>query len=229
MPELKYIFGPVPSRRLGRSLGINIVPSKICSMDCIYCEVGRTEALTVKRKPYVKARNIIEEFEKNYDSLKEFCDVITITGAGEPALNSELDKIFGGIKEITDKPAAILTNAAALKDRDVYETLLKFDIVVPSLDAVSDDVFRKINLPHKDIRIADIIENLTSFSKEYSGLLYVEILFCKGVNDSREHIEKLASVLKRMNMTKVQAGTIHRPPAYSSAKSCDGEFLLETV
>ena len=229
MSELKYLFGPAPSRRLGRSLGINIVPAKICSLDCLYCEVGRTKKAVMQRKPYYKASDILKEFKENFGKFEDLCDVVTITGAGEPTLNSELDNIITGIKEITNKPCAILTNTTTINIPEVYESLLKFDIVVPSLDAVTDDVFKAVNLPEKSINTADIITGLEKFSKEYKGKLFVEILFCKNVNDSKEHIENLIKVLKNIKCSKVQLGTIHRPPAYISSCPVSDEFLLDTA
>lgn len=229
MSELKYIFGPAPSRRLGRSLGINVVPSKICSLDCLYCEVGKTKATTMQIKPYIKAADILDEFSKNYNKFNELCDVITITGAGEPTLNSELDTILKGIKNITNKPVAVLTNTTTLHIESVYNTLLLFDIVVPSLDSVDSNSFHKINLPDKNINIENIISSLEKFSHEYKGRLFVEVLFCKGVNDDKKSIEKLINVLKNIKAGKVQLGTIHRPPAYKNIEKVDDEFLLATA
>lgn len=229
MSELKYIFGPAPSRRLGRSLGINIVPSKICSLDCLYCEVGKTKTTTMLIKPYIKASDILDEFSKNYSKFHELCDVITITGAGEPTLNSELHDILKGIKNITDKPAAILTNTTTLHIESVYNTLLEFDIVVPSLDSVDEKSFHNINLPDKNININNIINSLEKFSREYKGRLFVEVLFCKGVNDDNSSIKKLINVLKNIRAEKVQLGTIHRPPAYDNIEKVDDEFLLNTA
>lgn len=229
MSELKYIFGPAPSRRLGRSLGINVVPSKICSLDCLYCEVGKTKATTMQIKPYIKAADILDEFSKNYDKFNELCDVITITGAGEPTLNSELDAILKGIKNITNKPVTVLTNTTTLHIESVYNTLLLFDIVVPSLDSVDSNSFHKINLPDKNINIENIISSLEKFSHEYKGRLFVEVLFCKGVNDDKKSIEKLINVLKNIKAEKVQLGTIHRPPAYKNIEKVDDEFLLATA
>lgn len=229
MSELKYMFGPAPSRRLGRSLGINIVPSKICSLDCLYCEVGKTKATTMQIKPYIKAKDILDEFSKNYDNFKELCDVITITGAGEPTLNSELYDILKGIKSITDKEVAILTNTTTLHIESVYNTLLLFDIVVPSLDSVDELSFHNINLPDKNIKIENIISSLEKFSHEYKGRLFVEVLFCKGVNDDEKSIEKLINVLSNVKAEKVQLGTIHRPPAYENIEKVDDEFLLTTA
>lgn len=229
MSELKYLFGPAPSRRLGRSLGINIVPAKICSLDCLYCEVGRTKTTTIQRKPYYKASDILKEFKENFNKFDELCDTVTVTGAGEPTLNSELDKIITGIKELTDKPCAILTNTTTIHIQEVYKSLLKFDIVVPSLDAVTNDIFKAVNLPEKSIDTANIIAGLEKFSKEYTGKLFVEILFCKDVNDSRENIDNIIKVLKNIKCSKVQLGTIHRPPAYSTACPVTDEFLLDTA
>ena len=229
MGELKYLFGPAPSRRLGRSLGINIVPAKICSLDCLYCEVGRTKKAVMQRKPYYKAGDILKEFKENFNKFEDLCDVVTVTGAGEPTLNSELDNIITGIKEITDKPCAILTNTTTIHIKEVYESLLKFDIVVPSLDAVTDSIFKAVNLPEKSIDTENIISGLEKFSKEYKGKLFIEILFCKNINDSKEHIEKLIKVLENIKCTKVQLGTIHRPPAYSTAYPVTDEFLLDTA
>ncbi len=229
MEKLKYIFGPVPSRRLGRSLGINIVPSKICSLDCLYCEVGKTKALTMDRKPYYRALKIIKEFKENYNMFNNMFDVITITGAGEPTLNIELESILTGIKEITDKPVAILTNTTTIHIKEVYNTLLKFDIVVPSLDGAENTAFNQINLPDKNIDLNNIIDNLIKFSHEFKGRLFVEILFCKNINDSRENIESLKDTLIKIKAEKVQLGTIHRPPAYKNIEKVDDEFLLNTA
>lgn len=229
MSTLKYIFGPVPSRRLGRSLGINAVPEKICSLDCLYCEIGKTNALTMKRAPYFQAENIIKELTDNIDKFNGMFDVVTITGAGEPTLNSQLNLILTGVKKITDKPVALLTNATTLDDKDVYNTMLNFDIVVPSLDGVNDEDFNKINKPEKSIKTADIIDNLIKFSHEYKGRLFLEILFCKNINDSKEHIEQFKKILPKIRAEKVQLGTIHRPPAYSNTEKVSADFLVNTA
>ena len=229
MSELKYIFGPVPSRRLGRSLGINVVPSKICSLDCLYCEVGKTKALTMERKPYYKADKIIQELSSNIHNFDNMFDVVTITGAGEPTLNSQLHDILKRVKEVTNKPVAILTNTTTIYMDDVYNTLLDFDIVVPSLDGAEISAFEKINLPEKSIELNKIINSLTKFSHEYKGKLFVEMLFCKNINDSHENISELVTVLKNIKADKVQLGTIHRPPSYKDTVGVDDEFLLETA
>lgn len=227
--SLKYIFGPAPSRRLGRSLGINVVPSKICSLDCLYCEVGKTKAVTIKKAAYYKASKIVEEFKNNFHQFEDICDIITVTGAGEPTLNSELQEILDGIKSVTDKPVAILTNTTTIYDEAVYNTLLNFDVVVPSLDAVDNENFNAIDKPDSSIDINLIIQHLIKFSHEYKGKIYLEILFCKDINDSQEHVKKYLDIIPKIKLDKVQIGTIHRPPAYSNIEKVSDEFLLETT
>lgn len=229
MDTFKYIFGPVPSRRLGRSLGINAIPSKICSMNCIYCEVGKTKALTISRKPYIKATDIIAELKEHYGRLAPGIDVITVTGAGEPTLNSELKKILDGIRTIADKPVAILTNSTMLHVKEVYDALLGFDIVVPSLDGATRESFNKVNLPYESISVNDIINNLKRFSREYRGKLFLEILLCKDANDSDGEIVAMAEAIKDIKADKIQIGTISRPPAFVDAERVDDERILEVT
>lgn len=230
MKNLKYLFGPAPSVRLGRSLGINIVPSKICSMNCIYCEVGVTKALTIKRKEYSSKDKIIEEFRNNFHQFENITDVITITGAGEPTLNIELREIFLGIKKYAkNKPIAILTNSTMLKDKDVFDTLLDFDIVVPSLDAISDKAMEKIDRTHSGISPEEIRKHLKEFCNAYKGKLYLETLFCDNINDNDEELRLLADFIKDLKISIYHIGTITRPPALSTAKPVSQEFLYKAL
>ncbi len=226
MENLKYLFGPAPSRRLGRSLGVNVVPSKICSMDCIYCEAGRTKMMTLKRSEYSPADDIISEFRDNFEKFRDITDVITVTGAGEPTLNSRLGYILDGIREYSaGKPVAILTNSSMLFDRDVFDTLLRFDIVVPSLDAVMAETMRKIDRIHKDLIPLDIKINLVKFCNAYKGTLLLEVLLCEGINDSEKDMFDLASLFHDVRITKLQLGTVTRPPAGSGARPVSRKAL----
>lgn len=227
--ELQYIFGPVNSSRIGKSLGIDVIPKKICSLDCIYCEVGVTSNISTKIQPYYKPKDILEEFRSIYPEIKNSIDTITITGSGEPTLNSCLKDILNGIREIVkdEKEIAILTNTTTIDNKDVYKTLLDFDIVVPSLDAVTKSAFEKINKPAKEIDINNIINHLITFSNEYTGKLYLEVLLAKDINDQKEDIDTLISVLKKINYTRLDIGTIIRPPSYSFAKPLTGAELKD--
>jgi len=226
--DLKYLFGPILSTRLGRSLGINIIPKKICSLDCIYCEVGATTKLVSDINPYIKSEDIINEFTSNYNHFKDKIDVITVTGAGEPTLNSELATILAGLKSIIkdDKKIAILTNTTTLTDNSVYRTLLDFDIVVPSLDAVTQDIFNAINRPLASIDINLIVDKLIQFSHEFKGDLYLEILFVKSINDSMNHLDMLIDTITKINYNRLDITTISRPPAYITSLPLNTEDLL---
>lgn len=227
----KIIFGPAPSRRLGRSLGINLVNLKTCNMDCIYCELGKSKSTVSKRMEYIKADAILNEFLKIYPKIENEVDTITLTGAGEPTLNSSLGEIFRAIKQIVGerKKIAILTNSTGFADKNIYNALLNFDIVVPSLDSCLEESFQAVNNPDKSVKLKDIISNLQSFSKEFKGELLIEVLFCKNVNDSFADISALINCLKGMENFKLQLGSIDRPPAYSNAERVSDDFLLTTL
>jgi len=148
----KYIFGPVASRRLGLSLGVDIVPAKVCSLDCIYCQVGRTTKKTVKRREYVPIRKVLAELKARLDKGLR-ADYITISGSGEPTLNSKIGVLIDRIKKITDIPVAIMTNGTLLYMADVRRDCRKADVVLPSLDAADEETFEKINRPNRNISI----------------------------------------------------------------------------
>lgn len=227
----KLIFGPAPSRRLGRSLGINLVNLKTCNMDCLYCELGKSKATVAKRQAYIKTEAIIDEFTTLYPKIKEDLDTITLTGAGEPTLNTNLGEVHQALKNIVkgEKQIAILTNGSGFLDKETYKALLDFDIVVPSLDACREASFQRVNKPNSALKIDAIISNLQAFSKEYQGKLLIEVLLCKGINDSRQDLEALISTLKGMQNYKVQLGTIHRPPAYTEIERVSDGYLLEAA
>ncbi|BAI80304.1 conserved hypothetical protein [Deferribacter desulfuricans SSM1] len=224
---MKYIFGPVPSRRLGASLGVNLVPKKICSLDCVYCEVGKTTDFEIERKRFFAPDDLLSEFKIIYERKKDIIDVVTFTGAGEPTLNIDLTYLASEVKKNIDKPLAVLTNGTLLFREDVRNELLIFDIVVPSFDAVSEDIFKRVNRPHPELKIEKIIKGLKEFSQIFKGKLFVEILLVKGVNDSNEELDKIANVLKDINYTKVQLNTVFRPPAYKGFQGLNEGELLE--
>jgi wyosine [tRNA(Phe)-imidazoG37] synthetase (radical SAM superfamily) len=186
--ERKYIFGPVPSRRLGRSLGVDLVPFKTCSFDCIYCDLGRTTQKTTSRQPFASPEKIVEELELTLSVLDKKPDFITLSGSGEPTLNNDIGAIIRRAKEITSIPVAVLTNSSLLSLQEVRNDLSEADLVVPSLDAVTPALFEYVNRPHPSLRIEDIVQGLIQFRKQYRGQIWLEILFCRGANDDREEV-----------------------------------------
>jgi wyosine [tRNA(Phe)-imidazoG37] synthetase (radical SAM superfamily) len=211
--ERKYIFGPVPSRRLGRSLGVDLVPFKTCTFDCIYCDLGRTTHKTITRQAYVSSEEIQGELELNSSVLEKKPDYITLSGSGEPTLNTDIGEIVQRIKEITSIPIAILTNSSLLSSKEVRKDLSEGDVVLPSLDAITPALFEYINRSHQSLKIEEIISGLIQFRKEYRGQIWLEILFCRGVNDGNEEVEKFKGVIEKIEPDRVQLNTPVRPPA----------------
>jgi wyosine [tRNA(Phe)-imidazoG37] synthetase (radical SAM superfamily) len=208
---MKYIYGPVPSRRLGRSLGVDLVPKKVCSYDCIYCQVGKTTRLTLERREYVSAADILLDVRAALTEGERDMDYIACSGSGEPCLNSAIGEIITGIKEITPIPIAVITNSSLLSRQEVREALLTADCVMPSLDAATPNAFQKINRPHATVQIAEVIEGLIAFRSVYQGQLWLEILLCRGINDTAEEIEALREAIGRIRPDRVQLNTVVRP------------------
>jgi len=209
----KYVFGPVPSRRLGRSLGVDLVPYKTCTFDCIYCELGRTTHKTVSRQSYVPPEEIQGELELYLSVLDKKPDYITLSASGEPTLNTKIGEIIQRIKQITSTPIAVLTNSSLLSLDEARRDLLEADVILPSLDAITPALFEYINRPHPSLRIEEIISGLIQFRRQYRGQIWLEILFCRGVNDGKEEIEKLKEVIERIEPDRIQLNTLVRPPA----------------
>ena len=222
----KYTFGPVPSRRLGLSLGVDIIPKKLCSLDCVYCEVGITDKRGLARKEYLPAGEILAEVKEviaEYPGL----DHITISGSGEPTLNSKIGSIIRGIKHMTAVPVAVLTNGTLLDNPEVRRDLMDADIVSPSLDAVSPEVFVQVDRPNPKLRIDTIIDGIKAFRREYPGRMWIEILFVKGMNDHDEEVFKMKQVLDEIMPEKIHLNTVIRPPAYAVAQPVGIDRLKE--
>jgi wyosine [tRNA(Phe)-imidazoG37] synthetase (radical SAM superfamily) len=211
--EPKYIFGPVPSRRLGRSLGVDLIPYKTCTFDCIYCDLGRTTHKTTSRQSYVTLGEIKKELELTLPVLDKKPDFITLSGSGEPTLNNNIGEIIRGVKKITSIPVAVLTNSSLLSLEEVREGLLMADLVLPSLDAITPALFEYINRPAPSLKIEEIISGLIQFRSQYRGQIWLEILFCRGVNNGNEEVEKFKGVIEKIQPDRVQLNTPVRPPA----------------
>jgi len=214
MNDSKYIFGPVPSRRLGRYLGIDLVPYKTCTFDCIYCDLGRTTHKTISRQPYVSPEEIRRELDIALSGLASKPDYITLFGSGDPTLNQNIGEIIRSIKDLTSIiPLAVLTNGSLLFQEEVRNSLLDADVVLPSLDAVAPFLFEHINRPHPSLRIEEIILGLIQFRNQYRGEIWLKILFCRGVNDGNEEIDKFKKVIENIQPDKIQLNTPVRPSA----------------
>lgn len=218
-----YIFGPVPSRRLGMSLGVDIVPLKTCTFDCVYCQLGVTPGKSTDRQSYVPKEEVLAELREVLDSETGRVDFITFSGSGEPTLNSDIGEMIRQIKTFTRIPVAVLTNGSLLYRDDVRRDLSKADLVVPSLDAVTSATFREINRPDENVTIDLIIAGLKKFTQEFAGEIWLEIFIVKGINDDPEELKQMAELVQYLEVGKIHLNTVARPPAeeFVSAVTAD--------
>lgn len=210
MQNKAYVFGPVPSRRLGRSLGIDLIPHKTCTYDCLYCQVGLTTEKTAKRQSWVSVDDIMTELK---GKLLTQPDCITLSGSGEPTLYIHCGRLIAEIKKLTSVPVVVITNGSLLWMPEVRRELLDADIVMPSLDAGDAETFQKINRPAAEITFDRMLSGLIDFRREYKGKYWLEVFLIAGINDSEKQIENITECVRRINPDKVQLNTVSRPPA----------------
>jgi len=220
----KYIFGPVPSRRLGRSLGVDLVPLKTCSHDCIYCQLGRTTCKTTERKEWVPLDEVVLELK---DRLSVRPDYITLSGSGEPTLYSRCDELIDRIKAMTDVPVAVLTNGSLLWREEVRQQLMKADLVIPSLDAGDEIMFRLVNRPHEDVSFERMLAGLVDFRRAFRGDYWLEVTVLGAYTAIQADFAKLVRCASLIGPDRVQLNTVTRPPAESYAIGISRQRLTE--
>ncbi len=224
---MKYVFGPVPSRRLGQSLGIDTIPLKTCNWNCTYCQLGRTRPLTNERKVYIPCEDILVEVKSVLAShAPGKIDWITFVGSGEPTLHSKIGYLINEVKTLTNFPVAVITNGSLLYLPEVRQALSAADVVMPSLDAGNAALYRKLNRPHGQATFERLVDGLVTFSDEYQGKLWAEVMLIEGWNDSEAALREIADILKRVEADEVHLLLPTRPPAESSVRPTDDEGLL---
>ncbi|MBP7264546.1 MAG: radical SAM protein [Spirochaetia bacterium] len=210
----KHIFGPVPSRRLGMSLGIDVIPKKVCSLDCVYCEVGETTKLTVDRREYVLYDRIVAELDQYFQTEDRLPDYYTFSGSGEPTLNSRLADLIRYVKERRPSaPVAVLTNGTLLHDPEVRAAVGLADLVLPSLDSAREESFRAINRPEASLSVQAYVDGLVAFRAEYPGKIYLEVFVLPGYNMADEDADSLRAAVLRIGPDLIQINTLDRPGA----------------
>jgi len=220
----RYLYGPVNSRRLGRSLGIDLVPLKICTYDCIYCQLGRTTRKTVKREEYFPVADILRELEQKLSSSAAPA-YLTLAGSGEPTLNSRIGELISKIKGLTRIPVAVLTNGSLLWQPEVQEALMAADLVIPSLDAGDEHLFRYVNRPHREITFERLVGGLAAFTQRFPGAVWLEIFLLAGITGIKVEVEKIATLVKSIQPERVQLNTVSRPPAEEFASPVSEEQM----
>ena len=209
-------------------MGIDLVPHKVCTYNCIYCQIGKTTKRTLLRKEYVPLKEVLKEVELFLREEFSPIDHFSLSGSGEPTLHSKIGSVIREIKAISSIPVAVITNGSLLYDREVREDLLGADIVLPSLDAVSSEIFIRINRPHPELSAKKVVEGMVEFRKVYKGQIWLEILFCKGVNDTPSELQKMKEAVERIQPDLIHLNTVVRPPSEERAIQL-GERELEKV
>lgn len=224
--RIRNVFGPVPSRRLGRSLGVDLVPTKACSFDCIYCQLGRTTYKTVERRAYVPMSDVLMEVEERLAAGAQ-ADYITLSGSGEPTLHSDCGDILRTIKTLTDVPVAVLTNGSLLSDPGIRDELMAADLVIPSLDAGDAETFQRVNRPHPAIDYDAMVDGMAVFSHAFPGRLWLEVFLLDGITATDEQAARIAAQAARLRIDKIQLNTVTRPPTEDAAKAPSRQRLVE--
>lgn len=228
MEEFRYVFGPVPSRRLGNSLGVSPIPQKTCNYSCTYCQLGRTDRMSNRRELFFSVDDILSEFEKYLEDEDKF-DVVTIVGEGEPTLYAGLGELISRIKERTNKPVAVITNGALLSDPQVRKDLAGADLVLPSMDAADEKAFRSIDRPIGSLRFDEVMKGLEVFTHEFTGQIWVEIMLLAGENDDDESLERFRQSLQKVRYDRLYINTPVRPPAESQVSAPSEERVGRAV
>jgi len=221
---MSHIFGPVPSRRLGYSLGVDAVPFKVCTLNCVYCQVGRTSVKTLERKQWVEPRAILDDLRKIL-AREEKIDFITFSGSGEPTLNSAMGEMIDQIKAMPATPVAVLTNGTLFYLPEVREDVMDANVIVPSLDAVSTEVFEKLNRQHPELSVDRMVTGLKALRKEFHGQIWLEVMIVRNINDSMDELKKIATAIHDINPDKVQVNSVFRPAAERAIEPA----LMETL
>ncbi len=223
----RHVYGPVPSRRLGYSLGVDILPFKTCTLDCVYCQLGASPKKRLRSGDFVPVAAVLDEIKAAVAAGRRI-DTITFSGSGEPTLNRSLGRIIRGIKRFTDIPVTVLTNGTLLYRPEVRKALAAADVVVPSFDAATPALFRRVNRPHRGLPFERMLEGLRLFRREYRGRIWLEVMLLKGVNDSPAHLRLLRKIIDEIRPDRVDLTTPVRPPAESWATPL-GQGELEAI
>lgn len=220
----KYVYGPVPSRRLGRSLGVDLVPLKTCNYNCIYCQLGPTPQTTVTRADYVPVDQALAEIRAALDRGPR-PDWITLGGSGDPTLHASFGRLAADIREISDVPVCLLTNGGMFTDPDVRAGCAAIDMVAPNLDAADEKAFQIINRPHPGTTLAGVVAGLEALRAEFTGQIWLEVFLALGINTSDGDVERFKALVDRIAPDKVQLNTAVRPPAEAEVRPVPPERL----
>lgn len=227
---MKFVYGPVPSRRLGQSLGVDPVPLKTCNWNCIYCQLGRTFPFALERREYVPATAVIEELSAYFssDDLPHI-DWVSFVGSGEPTLHSELGAMIRYAKQLTSIPVAVITNGTLLSLPEVRDDLMAADLVMPTLSAGNEVLYGRIHRPHPTVTFARHLEGMRTFRHGFAGKLWIEVMLMRGINDGEEALRALARRLEEIRPDQIEITLPTRPPAEEWVEAADSDGLMRAI
>jgi len=206
-------FGPVPSRRLGRSIGVNTVPCKTCTYSCVYCQLGRTRRTSIERRVYRDIDAIVASVRDLVERASPGPDYITFIGCGEPTLAANLGEVFSRINDIADCRKALLTNGSLLWDPALREEVSRFDVVMPTVSACNETMYRRLHRPHPALPYEKVISGIREFARQFSGELWVEVMLVRGVNDDEQSLKGIGGIIETLDADRVHLTAPTRPPA----------------
>lgn len=225
--RIKYVFGPVPSRRLGQSLGIDTIPLKTCNWNCVYCQVGRSIPVTNERKAYYPREEILAEVRHTLASHGPGeIDWVSFVGSGEPTLHSDIGWLIRQVKAITELPVTVITNGALLYRPDIRQELMAADAVMPTLDAGTPDLYRRLNRPHPEVTFERLVDGMVAFNAEYAGKFWPQVMLVRGLNDTEEALRAIDTVFRSIEPDEIHISLPTRPPAETWVEPPDEEGLL---
>jgi wyosine [tRNA(Phe)-imidazoG37] synthetase (radical SAM superfamily) len=224
---MAYVFGPVPSRRLGKSLGIDLIPAKTCTYDCLYCQVGKTTVKTLHAKAFAPLQDVFKELGDKLNQVSP--DTITLSGSGEPTLHTGIGEVISFVRGRTNIPTAIITNGSLLYRKEIRQRILQAHMIMPTLSTAFEETFQAIHRPHGQLRLSHVVEGLIALRSEYKGLLLLEIPFLSGFNDSDAEVKALKNTISDVAPDKIHLNTVVRPPADPDALPLDRKRLEEIM
>jgi len=227
---MNYVFGPVPTRRLGQSLGIDPVPLKTCNWNCVYCQLGRSLPMVNEQKDFFPAEEILTEVKNALRSHQPGeIDWVTFVGSGETTLHASLGWLIREVKKLTNLPVAVITNGSLLYKQEMRRDLLTADAVLPSLDAGTVELYQRINRPYPTLSFESLLDGLISFREVYQGNLWIEVMLVKDLNDSEDQLTRIATALKRIKPDEIHIMQPTRPPVETWVKPTDEEGLSRAL
>jgi wyosine [tRNA(Phe)-imidazoG37] synthetase (radical SAM superfamily) len=222
----QYVFGPILSRRLGKSLGVDVFPEKICNYDCIYCELGRSTKRCPAAGDCLPVETVVEAVKERLREIAQ-PDHITLYGPGEPTLHNGIGEIIAGIRKISKGPVVLLTNGSLFWMEEIRRAVLAADLIIPSLDAGGEDTFHAVNRPTGDVTFEKMVEGLVALRRDFRGPIWLEVFLVDGLTTGEDEIRRIKQYVDLVKPERIQLNTVDRPAAEPHARAVPRQRMKE--